>query len=424
MPINLKGDATNAARELAVAFKDGSTEAIEQAFTVFQDEIAEQLADEYVAAQGDRTILAQRGFRQLTTAEMAYFTAVGEALASPTPQQAFAVFDTTQTNGMPAKMMPETEINEIFKDLVERHELLSVIGMTNTGYQTTWLRNKHSRQFAVWGSLSSAISQEITSAWETITITQNKLSCYAAVSRDMLALGPTWLEAYVRTVMGEAWACGLEKGALTGNGIGGQPIGLDRNLAGSIDQSTGYPKKTAVAVTDFSPASYGALVASLAKTDDNKVKQSISGLTLVCNLTDYLTKIMPATTVLNNSGQYVNGLFPVPTRVITSEFVDSNEAILFLAPEYEYFVGGVRGIEYSDEFQFLNDMRYFKLVSYAYGMPRWNTSSARLDTTNLDPAYITVKVAGTVTTASETTASSDSGSGSGSGSGEGTGSGS
>ena len=46
-------------------------------------------------------------------------------------------------------------------------------------------------------------------------------------------------------------------------------------------------------------------------------------------------------------------------------------------------------------------MRYFKMVSYAHGMPRWNTTAARLDITNLDPAYITVKVAevaGTVKT--------------------------
>lgn len=401
MPINLKGQASNAAHQLAVAFNEGSTEAIEQAFQAFGNEVAEQLADEFTSAQGDRTILAQRGFRQLTTAEMAYFTAIGDALASPNPQQAFAVFDATQANGMPAKMMPETEINEILRDLTERHELLSILNMTPTGYQTTWLRNKHSRQFAVWGAVSSAISQEITSAWETVTITQNKLSCYAAVSRDMLALGPTWLEAYVRTTMGEAMACGMEKGAITGKGIGGEPIGLDRNLAGAIDQTNGYPKKTAVAVTDFTPASYGALVAALAKTDDGKVKQSIAGLTLVCNLNDYLTKIMPATTALNNAGQYVNDLFPIATRVITSEFVDNNEAILFLPAEYEYLVGGVRGVEYSDEFQFLNDMRYFKMVSYAHGMPRWNTTAVRLNITNLNPAYITVKVAevaGTVKT--------------------------
>jgi len=391
MPINLKGGASNAAHELAVAFNDGSIEAIEQAFTAFGTEIAEQLAEDYVTAQGDRTVLAQRGFRQLTTAEQAYFKAVGDALASPNPKQAFADFDASAANGMPAKMMPETEIDEIFKDLTERHELLSVLHMTNTRYQTTWLRNKHDRQFAVWGQPGDAITKEISSAWEVITITQNKLSCFACVSRDMLALGPQWLEAYVRATMGEAWACGLEKGALTGIGIKGEPIGLDRNINGAIDQTTGYPQKDAVTVKDFTPKSYGPLVAKLAKTDNNKVKQSVNGLTLVCNVNDYLTKIMPATTVLNDAGQYVNGLFPVPTKVIQSEFVADGEAILFLAPEYEYFVGGVRGIELSDEFKFLDDMRYFKMVSYAFGTPRWNTSSVRLNIAQLDPAYITVK---------------------------------
>ena len=46
MPINLKGQASNAAHQLAVAFNDGSVEAIEQAFQTFGNEVAEQLADE------------------------------------------------------------------------------------------------------------------------------------------------------------------------------------------------------------------------------------------------------------------------------------------------------------------------------------------------------------------------------------------
>lgn len=60
MPINLKGQASNAAHQLAVAFNDGSVEAIEQAFQTFGNEVAEQLADEFISAQGDRTILAAR----------------------------------------------------------------------------------------------------------------------------------------------------------------------------------------------------------------------------------------------------------------------------------------------------------------------------------------------------------------------------
>ena len=126
--------------------------------------------------------------------------------------------------------------------------------------------------------------------------------------------------------------------------------------------------------------------------------RSISGLTLVCNPIDYLTKVMPATTVLNANGAYVNNLFPIPTDAVQSEFLDANEAILFLAGEYDLLVGGNRGIEYSDEYQFLEDNRVFKVVQYANGEPRWNTTAIVLDLSNLDPAYLNVKVAGTVKT--------------------------
>ena len=178
----------------------------------------------------------------------------------------------------------------------------------------------------------------------------------------------------------------------------GEPIGLDRNLTGTIDQTTGYAKKTAVAVTSFAPAEYGPLVAQLAKTDDNKVKRSVASPTLVCNLVDYLTKVMPATTAITDDGRYVGDLFPVPTKVVTSEFIEAGKAVLFLADEYDLLVGGNRGVEYSDDYQFLEDNRVFKIVQYAYGLPRWNTSALVLNISGLDPAYITVKVEGTVKT--------------------------
>lgn len=401
MPINLNGKATEAAKQLAQAFQGEDAAALEAAFAAFQSEVAEDLAKQFedAMASHDEQVLAQRGFPQLTKQETRYFEGVIEALKSTNPKQALATIgDGTGATDVKTRMMPETIIDEILKDIEETHPLLGVVGATNVGYVTTWLRNKHSRQLAVWGVVESAISQEITSAFDVVQVTQGKLSCFCAVSQDMLNLGPRWMAAYVRVTLGEAMACGLESGIVTGKGIKGEPIGLDRDITKSINQTTGYQKKTAIAVTSFDPASYGALVAQMAKTDDNKLKQSIGGLTLVCNTVDYLTKVMPATTLLNTQGAYVNNLFPIPTRVVDSEFVDSGKAILFLPNEYDLLVGGNRGIEYSDEYQFLEDNRVFKVVQYAYGLPRWNTSALLLDISGIDPAYLNVKVAGTVKT--------------------------
>lgn len=407
MPINLNGKASEAAKNLVQAFKGEDATALESALVSFQNEVAEDLAKQFEDAMEshDEQVLAQRGFHQLTKRETKYFEGIIEALKSSNPKQALATIgDGTGATDVKTRMMPETFIDEVLNDIAQAHPLLAKIGVTNVGYVTTVLRNKHTRQSAVWGNVESTITKEIVSAFDIVSVTQGKLSCFAAVSQDMLNLGPRWMAAYVRVCLGEAMACGLESGILKGKGIGGEPLGLNRNILGSINQTTGYPVKTAVEVTSFEPAAYGAIVATLAKTDPisgsgtERVKSSIDGLTLVCNTVDYLTKVMPATTLLNTQGAYVNNLFPIPTDVVTSEFLDSGEAILFIPSEYDLFVGGNRGVEYSDEYQFLEDNRVFKVVTYANGLPRWNTSSTVLDLTNLDPAYLNVKVAGTVKT--------------------------
>jgi len=396
MPINLNGPARLAASNLAQAFMGEDTAAVEQGFIELQTAIHDSVKQEYedAIASNDRVILAQRGFRQLTTEETEYYQMIIDALASPNPKQAFADITKNDDNTIPDKMLPETIFNEILKNLTERHPLLEIIRPKNVGYITTWLRNKHTRQLARWGEIETDIAKEIKSAFEVVNVRQGRLTCFMLIHRDTLALGPTFLDGYIRTVLSEAMACGMEAGVCTGKGIGGEPIGLDRDIHDGVTVSTtdGYPRKDAIKVTGFAPKEYGPLVAKLAKDEKGHVKQSVAGLTLVCNLVDYLTKVMPATTLLNAEGRYVNDLFPVPTRVVTAEVIEEGEALLILPDEYDLLVAGNRGIEYSDEYKFLEDQRCAKVVTYAFGKAYDNTSALLLDISELDPAYITVAV--------------------------------
>lgn len=397
MPINLNGTARKAASNLAQAFAGNDSAAVEQGFIELQTAIYESVRQDYeeAIASNDRAILAQRGFRQLTSEETEYYQAVIDALNSKHPEQAFANITGEDDNTIPEKMLPETIFNEILKNITERHSLLEVIRPKNVGYITTWLRNKHTRQLAKWGEIETDISKEVKSAFEVVSVRQGKLSCYMLIHRDTLALGPTFLDGYIRTVLAEAMACGMEAGICSGKGIGGEPIGLDRDIHDGVTVSTtdGYPRKQAIVVTGFAPKEYGPLVAQLAKDEQGHVKQSVNGLTLVCNLVDYLCKVMPATTLLNADGRYVNDLFPVPTKVVTSEVIAEGEALLILPDEYDLLLAGTRGIEYSDEVKFLEDQRAAKLVTYAFGKAYDNNSALLLDISGLDPAYITVKVA-------------------------------
>lgn len=402
MPIDLSNRSRQAVRDLAQAFASDDAEQVEAALDAYRATIMEDVSEQYrqAVASNDSAILAQRGFRQLTSRETAYYEGLIEALSSPNPRQALADF-----SSMPDRMMPTTIFDEILRDIQEQHPLLAAVNVVNVGFVTEWLRNKHTRQLAAWGNPGDAITKEITSAFEVIDVKQGKLSAYAAVSIDMLKLGPTWLDGYVRTVLGEAIACGLEYGIVDGIGAKGEPIGLDRDIHEGVSYSdtTGYPKKTAVKVTDLTPATYGGLVAKLSKDERGKAKaidfrDASSGLSLVCSTTDYLTKVMPATTVQATSGQYVRDLFPLPTTVYPSIALEDGTAILALLGEYDVFAGGSRGIEYSDEAKFLEDQRLFKQVMYAFGKAEDDTSAIVLDISKLDPAYVNVKVSGTVTT--------------------------
>lgn len=400
MAINLNGKSKALVEQFSAAIRSEDMDQFEQAFDALRCGLLEDVTAQYeqAIASNDAAILAQRGFRQLTAPETAYWQRVIDALSSANPKQAFADFST-----VPDKMMPTTIFDQILKDIRETHPLLAALNMVNVGFITEWLRNKHTRQLAAWGTVGEAITKEITSAFEVVDVKQGKLSAFAVVSIDMLKLGPTWMDGYVRTVLAEAIACGLEHGVVAGSGVKGEPIGLIRDIheGVSVNQSTGYPKKTAEKVTDFTPGSYCPLAAKLVKDERGKQKAinlRKGGLALACSVTDYTSKIVPATEVPNSSGQYSYDIFPMPTEVYPTTELDDGTAILFLPSEYDVFVGGNRGIEYSDEAKFLEDQRAFKAVMYAYGRAYDNTSAVLLDISKLDPAYLNVVVKGTVTT--------------------------
>lgn len=386
-----------ASQNLMAAMKSGDEGKMKQAWAEFHDSIAEQVVKDFEAVQAsdDKQLLAQRGYRQLTSRETKWYQRVIDACKSANPKQAFATILGSDNED---DLMPETIIQDVYRDLENTHPLLSRINMQSTGYATKWILNDHDTKNAAWGNINAEIVTEITSAFRVVDLTQNKLSCFAIIEKGMLDLGPTFLDGYIRRVLREAMAGGLEEAFLTGDG-NGKPIGLNRDIHEGVSVSSGaYPEKTSgqglYAVTSFEPAEYGKLVAALAKSERGKAR-AVTGLTMVCNPTDYYTKVMPATTVLNANGQYVNNLFPVPTDVIQSVFMTEGKAILFLPSYYNAFSGSASRnnvIEYSDDYKFLEDQRVFKVVQYATGSAFDNTSALLLDISGLEPAYVNVKV--------------------------------
>lgn len=386
------GKNKEASEKLAAAMKTGDEKQIQEAWQEFHNSVAEQAAEQMKAdfeefkASNDSAVLSQRGYRQLTSQETKFYQKMIESAKRKDWKQAFTELIDIDHG------MPTTIIEDVYKDLREEHPLLNKINFVYVRYLTKWLLNDHTSQMAVWGKITDEITKEITSAFRTEDIDQNKLSAFAVIEKGMLDLGPTFLDNYIRTILKEALYVGLEVAIISGNGID-CPIGLDRNISEGVTFSTttGYPKKTAITVTEFTPKSYGELVARLVKNEKGK-KKNFASVTMIVNLTDYLTKVMPATTVMTMNAEYKSNLFPFPTDVVISNYVDDGKAILFIPQEYFLGAGGPKDgvIEASDEYRFLEDQRVYKIKQYAHGRAYDNTSALLLDISGLQESYISI----------------------------------
>ena len=419
----------SAALQSAFASKDSTPEVVQAAFDQFGQAIAATVQADFESANGDKAILAQRGFRQLTAEETRYYQAVIEAGKSNNPKQVYAGL-------MDDKIMPQTIIEDVYRDLIQEHPLLARINFQSVAYLTRWILNDHSVQTAVWGEINSQITQEITSAFRVIELTQCKLSAYAVIERDMLDLGPQFLDNYIRTFLKESLAVGLENAIVSGSGHNA-PIGLDRDIhqGVSVNSSTGYPQKTAVQITSFMPKEYGTILQNLAETEvwytadatgnitpastaantDGSAKsgytkhggnlRTFDEVTLICNQKDYLGKVMPATTVLNAMGTFTGNIFPFPTEVIRCNAIETGKAILCLPEEYFFGLGSSKEgtLEFSDDFKFLEDKRTFKIKMYGMGKAWDDTVAILLDISDLEEAYVYVKAADVNVTTEVTT---------------------
>ena len=81
---------TEASAALQAAFTSGaSKETVQAAFDQFGQAIAATVRADYESANGDMSILAQRGYRQLTSEETKYYQALIEAGKTNNPKQTY-----------------------------------------------------------------------------------------------------------------------------------------------------------------------------------------------------------------------------------------------------------------------------------------------------------------------------------------------
>lgn len=368
------------------AIKDNDIKAFTQAWNEYAMNIQEAIMQEargLINAQ-DVNVLSARGVRQLTSEESKYYKEVIQAMKSANPQQSLSELDV---------VLPKTTIDAVFEELEQTHPLLDAIQFQNTSGLIEYLMNTNEKQLAAWGTLTAEIVKELASGFKKVDMKQNKLSAWMPVAKSMLDLGPVWLDRYIRIVLSEAIAYGLEEAIINGTGKD-QPIGMTRQVGDDVTVTGGiYPEKTAVPVTSLDPVSYGDIISSLAKTEKGNYR-IVAEVILIVNPVDYLKKIMPATTILRPDGTYATNVLPFPTKIIQSAQIAEGKAVIGLAKRYFMGIGTAKSgkIEYSDEYKFLEDERTYLIKLYGHGQPLDNNAFAVLDISKLKPAAYKVEV--------------------------------
>ncbi len=359
---------------------------VAEAFDKFGEALEQKIIERFSELQqsNDKVILTSRGQRQLTSVEQSFYDDIIGAFKAPDPKAALAGVETT---------FPITIIDEVINDIQAEHPLLAAINFQNTTGSTRWLYSDDSTPLATWGALTAAITEEMSATIKNVDFNLTKLTAFIPVPKDLLELGAVYLDAYVRAILSEASANGLEYGFINGTGKN-QPIGMIRDL--SVQTNGEYAEKGKLKLNSFEPTEYCGLIANLAKRENNSYR-NVTEVALIVNPKDFITKIIPGTTVMGTDGTYKNGIFPFPTKVYPSSQIGSGEAILGISINGKifykaFYAGALSKIDYSDETRWLDDERVYITKLYAYGRPVDNTSFIYLDISSLVAAVLKVKV--------------------------------
>ncbi|KUH44882.1 phage major capsid protein [Bacillus mycoides] len=307
----------------------------------------------------DRSIMQSRGSNVLTSEEMKFFNAV------------------VQDGGFKdTEILPKTTQERIFDDLVDGHPFLQHVGLENLGAVTEFIYGDPEGA-AVWGPLFGDIQGQLNATFRKEPITQLKLTAFIPLSNDMLNLGPVWVERYVRTMITEAMAVGLERGFVIGTGKN-EPIGLLKDPSGNVVGGV-YPDKKVAGTLTFEPGrktinELKNVVKLLAKKlkadgkDADKPKNIAGKVVMVTNPFDTFDVQANATT-LNAAGVYVTSLpfNPTPTE---SVFVPQGKVLFFVKGEYIAAMGGTEPIKKFDQTLALEDATLYIAKQYATGKPK------------------------------------------------------
>lgn len=349
------------------ATADEKTEALQNYMQTLQKETEKSIYAEVEAMNNDNNVLQSRGQNVLTSKERKFFNAVID-------EGGFTDND----------ILPETTQERVFEDVESEHPLLKEIGIQNLGAVTEFIFSDPELAYA-WGPLFGEIDGKLNAAFRKEKIEQLKLTAFIPLAKDMLKLGPEWIERYVRTIIAEAMKIGLEYGYVAGKGPSkSEPVGLlkevssegavsDKDSAGTL---TFKPGRTTI---NELKGVVKKLAEKLDKDGDvsDQPRKVAGKIVMVTNPFDTFD-IKANATIQNANGAYVTNLpfNPIQTE---SQFVPKGKIIFFVKGEYLAAVGGAMDVKRYKETLAMDDADLYIAKQFATGKPKDNNAAQVYD---------------------------------------------
>ena len=336
------------------------SEAFNNYFEALRSDVTDTVRKEVNDGMLDRSILQQRGQNVLTSDETKFFNAVVE-----------------EGGFTDDSILPVTTQERVFEDLVQEHPLLEAIGLQDLGAVTRFITSDPTKAYA-WGPLFGDIKGQVNAAFGEETITQLKLTAFAAIPNDMIELGPEWIERYVRTLLVESYSVGLEYGFVNGRGpASNEPIGLMKNVSANGAVSD----KATSGTLSFRPSQYGEIIAgelygvvnALSTDEEGNSRKVLNRIVMVVNPVDAIA-VQARNTIQTANGQWVMAL-PYNIRVVESEEVPVGRAIFFVQGEYTAALAGGYKLKKFDQTLAIEDATLYTIKQFANGKPKDNKTA-------------------------------------------------
>ena len=355
--MNLMKDENSTQEQLENSF--------DEMFNALQTDLAEKITKEARNEVQDSQVLASRGQNVLTSEERKFFN---EAIE-------FGGFDE-------GSILPVTTQERVFEDLKQEHPLLNVIGLKDMGAVTRYIYSDPTKAYA-WGALFGEIKGQVSAAFREEQVGQLKLTAFAVIPKDMLELGPEWVERYVRTLLVESYSVGLEYGLVNGRGPSqNEPIGLMKD----VDNDTGaVSDKTSVGTLTFAPSQFGEVVAgelhdvikALSTDAKGKSRKVMGKVVMLVNPIDAIS-VQFRNTIQTSNGQWVTAL-PYNIQVVESDEIQEGKALFFVKGEYLAAVAGGYKLNKFDQTLAMEDAMLYTIKQFANGKPKDNKTALLYD---------------------------------------------